>query len=283
MYCHLLLKMEPDTGENRLSVYTPEFGGIFALGRKRINRLFLVAGIICIIYYILCGIFTRFGQSMLWVWPVAGGLLLARFGIVEFSIRRGTPLPYPNWVVYIVRAVSAVLIAAFILVEAFVLTGFYSECPANVDYVIVLGAKTGSVTIEARIDAAAEYLNANPETMAIVTGGQGPDEEMAEGEYMRLGLMKRGIAAERIITETRSTSTYENFKFSSQLISDTGASVAVVSNNYHIFRAKAIARKYFSGDIYALPMNSNIISLPHYMLREFFTVVVDGLRGNLAF
>lgn len=253
------------------------------MGRKIINRMFLAAGIICIVYYIACGIFTTFGQSMMWVWPVTGALLLARFGIVELSMRRGTPLPYPQWVVYIVRAVSAVLIAAFVLVESFVLTGFWSECPGNVDYLIVLGAKTGSVTIEARIDAAAEYLNANPETMVIVTGGQGADEDMAEGEYMRLGLMRRGIAAERIIAETRSTSTDENLKFSSQLISDTGALVAVVSNNYHVFRAKAIARKYFSGDVYALPMDSNPISLPHYMLREFFTVVVDGLRGNLAF
>lgn len=253
------------------------------MGRKIINRVFLAAGIICIVYYIVCGMLTTFGQSMMWVWPAAGALLLARFGIVALSMRRGTPLPYPQWVVYIVRGVSAVLIAAFVLVEGFVLTGFRSECPANVDYLIVLGAKTGSVTIEARIDAAAEYLNENPETMVIVTGGQGADEDMAEGEYMRWGLISRGIAAERIITEKRSTSTDENLKFSSQIISDTGASVAVVSNNYHIFRAKAIARKYFSGEVYALPMDSNPISLPHYMVREFFTIVVDGLRGNLAF
>lgn len=251
--------------------------------RKIINWMFLAAGILCIIYYVLCGILTRFGQSMMWVWPAAGVLLLARFGIVALSIRRGTPLPYPQWVVYIVRAVSAVLIVAFALVEGFVISGFHNDCPENVDYLIVLGAKTGSVTIEARIDAAVKYLNANPETMVIVTGGQGADEAMAEGEYMRLGLIRRGIAAERIITENRSTSTDENMKFSSQLISDPGASVAVVSNNYHMFRAKAIARKYFPGDVYALPMNSNHISLPHYMVREFFTIVVDGLRGNLAF
>ena len=252
--------------------------------RRRItNWMFLAAGIICIAYYIVCGMLTKFGQSMMWVWPAVGALLLARFGIVALSMRRGTALPYPKWVVYIVRTAAAVLIAAFVLVEGFVLSGFRSKCPENVDYLIVLGAKTGSVTIEARLDTAAEYLNANPETMAIVTGGQGADEEMAEGEYMRLGLIRRGIAAERIITEKRSTSTDENMLYSSRLISDTGADIAVVSNNYHIFRAKAIARKYFAGEVYALPMNSNPISLPHYMLREFFTVIVDGLRGNLAF
>lgn len=131
------------------------------MGRKIINRAFLVLGVACIVYYIVCGMFTRFGQSMMWVWPVAGALLLARFAIAEISMRRGTPLPYPRWAVGIVRGASAALIAAFILIEGFVLTGFWSECPANVDYLIVLGAKTGSVTIEARLDMAAEYLNAN--------------------------------------------------------------------------------------------------------------------------
>lgn len=251
--------------------------------RKIINQIFFVAGIACIMYYIICGVFTKFGQSMLWVWPVAGMCLLARFAIVQISIKRNSPIPYPNWFITLIRLCFAIALVLFIFVEAFVYSGFHYDCPQGVDYVIILGAKTGSVTIEARMEKACEYLIDNPETKVIVTGGQGPDEEMTEAEYMRKGLIRRGIDASRIIIENRSTSTAENLEYSKALISESKASIAIVSNNYHIFRALGIAGKYFGGDIYGIPMDSNPISLPHYMVREFFTVAVDSLRGNLVF
>lgn len=250
---------------------------------KIINILFGAAGAACILYYLACGIGHRFEQSMLWVWPVAGIILLARFIIVAVSIKRNSPLPYPKWFITMFRTAAVFAVACFVIVECFVVSGFFNSCPDGVDYVILLGAKTGSLTIERRIDTAAEYLKANPDTVVICTGGQGHDEEMPEGEYMKLGLMRRGIPEERIIVEAESTSTDENLRFSRKLITDGSASVAIVSNNYHIFRSMAIARKYFDGEIYGIPMASNRLTLPHYMVREFFTVVVDGLRGNLAF
>lgn len=251
--------------------------------RKIINWIFFAAGAACILYYIVCGVGTRFGQSLLWIWLLAGGLLLARFGLVQLSIKRGVPLPYPKGVLFVLKAVCGVALAVFLIVEGFIFSGFRGDCPAGVDYVIILGAKTGSVTIEARMDRACEYLNENPDAIAVVTGGQGGDEETSEGEYMRLGLMKRGIDASRIIVENNSTSTAENLEYARKLIGDASASVAVVSNNYHIFRATGIARNYFSGEVYGLPMNSNIISLPHYMVREFFAVLVDSISGNITF
>ena len=250
--------------------------------RKIINWLFFAAGIIFILYYLACGIGHRFEQSMLWVWPVTGVAFLIRFAIVYISIKRDMPLPYPKWMINLVRAFCLVCLMCFLVVECFVFSGFFSACPENVDYVILLGAKTGSITIDRRIDTAAEYLMENPETMVVCTGGQGSDEEMPEGEYMRRGLVQRGISEDRIIVETKSTSTAENLKFSSELI-EKDSSVVIVSNNYHIFRAMAIARNFFTGEIYGIPMASNWLTLPHYMVREFFTVTVDGLRGNLVF
>jgi len=253
------------------------------LKRKIINWLFFAAGAAFIVYYFACGFGHRFEQSMLWAWPVAGIALLIRFAVVHISIKRGVPLPYPKWFINLFRILCILGIACFLIVECFVFSGYFNNCPDGVDYIILLGAKTGSLTIERRIDTAAEYLHANPDTLVICTGGQGSDEEIAEGEYMRIGLIRRGISADRIIVEDRATSTAENMKFSSALIADGTTSIAIVSNNYHVFRSMAIARKYFDCEIYGIPMASNYLTLPHYMLREFFTVVVDGLRGNLAF
>lgn len=59
--------------------------------------------------------------------------------------------------------------------------------------------------------------------------------------------MARGIAPERILVESKSRNTYENLKFSRQLVSDASASVAVVSNDYHLFRGMALARSEFAG------------------------------------
>lgn len=250
-----------------------------SLNRDIINRICLVLGIGFVAYYLACGLGYRFDQSMLWVWPVTGIALISKYMLAKKNIR----MPGPVWLRGIVSGFVAVCMVFFILVECFVISGFVSKCPDDVDYVILLGAKTGSLTIERRIDTAAGYLAENPESMVICTGGQGPDEEMPEGEYMKRGLIARGISPDRIIVEDKSTSTSENIAFSRRLISDENASVAVVSNNYHVSRAKAIARRHFDGDVYAIPMASNLLSLPHYMVREFFTVTVDLLRGNLAF
>jgi len=251
--------------------------------RQIINLMFLVAGMLCIIYYFVCGFGTTFGQSMLWVWPAAGAVLIARFAIVQVSIKRGQPLPYPGWAVAAAKFAFVILLSVFVAIECFVASGFENDCPAGVDYVIILGAKTGSVTIEARMDRAYEYLEENPGTMVVVTGGKGADETMSEGDYMRMGLIRRGIDSSRIIVENKSTSTAENLEFSRKLIGDSDASVAVVTNNYHVFRSVGIAKKNFSGDVYGLPMDSNPISLPHYMVREFFAVTVDFIRGNIAY
>ena len=210
------------------------------------NALFLILGIGCILYYFACGIGVRFGQSMLWIWPVVGAFCLLRFAVVQVSISRGVALPYPVWLIRSFRILCCMLLAVFVTVEGFVISGFFAKCPANVDYLIVLGAKTGSVSIEGRINTAAAYLKENPETRAIVSGGQGRDEEMSEGEYMRQGLIARGITPERILVEDQAKSTWENIRFSLDLLEkETGtrpAKLGVVSSEYHLFRASLFAK-----------------------------------------
>ena len=58
-----------------------------------------------------------------------------------------------------------------------------------------------------RLDAAYDYLTEHPDVPVIVCGGQGPDESISEAQCMYEYLTKKGIAAERITQEDRSTST----------------------------------------------------------------------------
>lgn len=248
-----------------------------------INLLFLIAGIACFAYYIGCGLTIRFGQSMLWAWPALGAVLVMRFIIVQISIVRDVPLPYPGWFLWLIRVAVALCVAFFLFVESFVLTGMFAKCPANVDYLIILGAKTGSAALYNRISAAAEYLLANPDTVAIASGGQGSDEETTEAAFIADGLVALGVPRERILLEDASTSTSENLRFSALLIPESDATIGLVSNDFHIFRARHLAQKVFDGKVYGLAVRSSLISLPHYMMREFFTTVVDTLRGNMAY
>ncbi|MFJ8529074.1 YdcF family protein [Bacillus sp. NPDC094106] len=112
-------------------------------------------------------------------------------------------------------------------------------------YILILGAKLfgdkPSLSLQNRLDAALEYLHAHPETKVIVSGGQGEDEDIPEAHSMRNYLLSHGIKEEFILLEDRSTSTYENLKFSIDLYGVKHA--VVVSNTYHLYRTKIIAER----------------------------------------
>ena len=46
---------------------------------QRINRLFLYAGILTLIYYLGQGITVRFGQSLLYLWLMLSAVCFGRF------------------------------------------------------------------------------------------------------------------------------------------------------------------------------------------------------------
>ena len=115
---------------------------------------------------------------------------------------------------------------------------------------VVLGAKVRSwgpsVSLWDRIYAAADYLNTHPEVIAVVSGGQGADEPETEAGCMYRELVNLGVEPERILVEDQAKSTWENIRFSLDLLEkETGARPAklgVVSSEYHLFRASLFAK-----------------------------------------
>jgi uncharacterized SAM-binding protein YcdF (DUF218 family) len=152
--------------------------------------------------------------------------------------------------------------------------------------VIVLGARIHgdrpSRMLRERLDVAADYLQENPEATCIVSGGQGDDEQISEAECIIRLLREAGIEEERILREDQSTSTAENIRFSNVLIDDETATVGVVTNGYHMFRAKLIARSNTPCEVSGVSAGSSLFMLPHNMTREFIALVVGALRGDFA-
>ena len=170
----------------------------------------------------------------------------------------------------------------FLLVEGLLLShGERDRSALPADAVIVLGAgvngETPSLMLQSRIDAAAEYLNAHPDIPAVLSGGQGNGENITEAECMRRQLTAMGIGESRLLLEERSTSTAENFAFSKEVLRQAGidpetAVVAVVTNDFHCFRAHLIAQREgltvldVPAEVPWLLLNVN------YYVREFFAL-----------
>ena len=105
------------------------------------------------------------------------------------------------------------------------------------DFIIVLGSKLEkgmpTATMHERIDRALHYLRHHPRTKAILSGGQG------EAEVMFETLTAAGIDEKRLILEEKSTSTWQNLKFSFPLMDTTlSKRVGILSSEFHLFRAK---------------------------------------------
>lgn len=245
------------------------------------EKVFLTAGVLCLAYYGVCGIFGNFKISALWIWLLTGlGFVAAGLGLYH-----GVWTAAPAAARVSVRVLAVLFLCVFLLVEAAVISGLSAKGEPDLDYLVVLGAAVKGTepgeALRLRIQAAARYLEANPRTVAIVSGGRGTGEEITEAECMERELLRLGIPPERIVQENRSQSTAENIRFSYELMPGQTARVGVLSNNFHIFRAVAIARKQGNNPVCGIAAPYSGVLLPHYMVREFMTLVVDKLRGNL--
>ncbi len=246
-----------------------------------INALFLIAGLMMIAYYIMLGVFVRFGQSLQFLWLAVGLLCVARF---FFWLK---PRKFPKGLLIFLRSCVAALLILFFAVEGIIFFGGMKTPEAGLDCIIVLGARVNgrepSGALRNRIEVAGQYLQANPDTIAVLSGGRGTDEEISEAQCMYENLIAMGIDPGRLIMEDNSTDTSENMRFSRALIPENTETIGIVTNNFHMFRSLAIARKEGLENISGVPVATSLLSYPHYMMREFIGVSYDFVRGNMAF
>ena len=232
--------------------------------------LLYIIGLLCVLYGTMVFL-IRSGTMFFAVWIAmgAGFILLGALTQISFWGR----LSQTARTLLLAAAIAAFLLIA--VCEGFVLSGFGRRAPAGLDYLIVLGAQVRedgpSAVLRYRLD----------ETVCIVTGGQGSAEPIAEGISMRDCLVGQGIDASRILVEDKARNTIQNILFSKSLMSSPDASCGIVTNNFHVARAMALARKQGLTDIYAIAASSDLLFLPNNMFREVFGLTKDFLAGNL--
>lgn len=150
------------------------------------------------------------------------------------------------------------------------------EADGTYRWVIILGAKVNgtlpSRALQNRIDIAVEYAKRYPHVNLIATGGQGPDEGMAEALVIERELIARGIEPGRIELETTSTSTIENFQHS-RLFWQGETGVTIVTNDFHVPRSRLIAKLYFQLGSDALYAPTPLTAKGKYLIREALAYV----------
>lgn len=215
------------------------------LGTGRIAAL-VVCGFLAALAYVLKFVFWGYSFSAL--------VCLCLIAVILFyTFMPLVGLKFPVLSKIALRVFTVLLCIGLLIVgitECLIIEASFGDPKEQVDYVVVLGAKvrvTGpSASLWDRIYAAADYLEAHPNTIAIVSGGQGEDEPMAEAHSMYEELVGLGIDPERIWIEDKATSTWENLNFSLDLIEEkTGqrpGKLGVLSSEYHLFRASLLTR-----------------------------------------
>lgn len=194
-------------------------------------------------------------------------------GVSVWNFRvHGSVEKVPHPVKIFAGMIVCIGLLVFCIVEGCVISQMHADGRGGLDYIIVLGAqvrKDGpSPVLKYRLDKAVEYLNENPDTVCIVSGGQGSNEPWSEAEGMARYLQEKGIDTARILPEDKSQTTGQNITNSKKLMKE-GASVGIVTNNFHVFRALQIAKKYGLSDVCGIAADSTPKYLPNNMLREF--------------
>ena len=85
-------------------------------------------------------------------------------------------------------------------------------------------------------------------------------------------LEKKGVPKVRILMETESTTTAQNISNSMQYIRE-GATVGIVTNNFHMFRALQIAKQQGLAHVHGIAAKSKPLYLPNNMLREYLAEI----------
>lgn len=242
----------------------------------------LFFGVLCTGYYIVILLYAGMGINFSWIWCFGG---ISGFGfslIIRYILRRQLCLSV--WLVNLVYLIIAVSVIAFLILESLLVFCSHQKAEADLDYLLVLGAQIKenkvSKNLKKRLDTALIYLRQNKRTQVIVSGGRGTNELISEAAAMKAYLLDQGIESDRILTEDQSSNTTENLRFSRRLIRQN-ASVAIVTNGFHIYRSVKLAKKQEISRLYALVAPTEPVLSLHYYVREAAGVMKDWLKGNL--
>lgn len=180
-------------------------------------------------------------------------------------------------------AAVALLLVLALITGVFVYRASLGSPETSCDAIIVLGAGVNgeepSLSLWERIQAAYDYLEAHPDCVAVLSGGQGDGEDITEAACMFRELTALGIDPQRLILEEKAESTRENLTYSLAML-EGYETIGLVSSDYHLCRAGLMGKNLGLSPV-GIPAHT---TYPHlyvnYFLREIVGIWYYMLFGG---
>lgn len=178
----------------------------------------------------------------------------------------------------------ALALAVFLALELVVILHAHDDVEGQPGAMVILGAQLKedgpSLFLQRRLETALAYLEDHPDTLVVVSGGQGDNEPESEAGGMEKFMRARGFEG-TILQEDQSHNTKENLKNSKDVLAgagyDVGDGVILVSNDFHLARAKLLGRR-FGYDVSLLAAPSDHMGQKLYsFLREPLALVKSAI------
>ncbi|MDO4792245.1 MAG: YdcF family protein [Buchananella hordeovulneris] len=207
---------------------------------------------------------------------VAGGVFVAK-GLGE-SVRRGERAKAGLY------GACAGALGCYLALIGITAPTASEPLPTSVDSVVVLGAglvgERPSRALAQRLDRAVAFWQERPHLQIVVSGGQGPDEVIAEAEAMSRYLQRKGVPAANILKEDKSTSTQENLAFSRPLLEERGLThPAVVTNSFHTLRTRRLVERQWPGAV-VVGAPTTTWYIPYATAREAAALLQQDSRSR---
>lgn len=274
-----------------------------------IDGMLILLAVLCAAYFVVIAAYAGIGTSFAFIWLFFAALLI--FLVYGKWYYRRNLDRIPKWVPVSIVTTCVAGVVLLALFCALVFMGAASPDKENLDYVIVLGARgkehAQTHSLKKRLDKAMEYVQENPYTILVLSGGKGPGETVSEAQMMYQYLVYNGVDPEKLLIEDRSLSTVENIAYSRIVIEqyrmehkkkdmtpprNTGSvpyavapdkplEIGVLTSNYHIYRARLTARKWGFSNVYGISAESDPVLFIHLCVRECASIVKDRLMGNM--
>ena len=188
----------------------------------------------------------------------------------------------PLWLQILLGLILAGALAFAVLLGV-VLSGAHASVSRDPQVMIVLGCQVKpwgpSVLLQDRLDTALAYLQDHPDMTVVACGGQGADEPESEAQAIADYLTENGVSKRNILLDEDSHNTHQNLENAAKLLSEENmdpaqTQVVVVSNGFHLTRARMLAQRCGFDEVSTLAApESHLPSRLKMYLREPLALV----------
>jgi uncharacterized SAM-binding protein YcdF (DUF218 family) len=185
----------------------------------------------------------------------------------------------------VTAAITGVLAVA--LLGASLLGAIYWQARTDqmgaVDAIVVLGTAQyngrPSPALKARLDEVLVAWAAGTAPYVVVTGGKQPGDAFTEAEASRDYLVEHGVPEAAILMESEGRDSWQSMRGAAEALHQIGAErILIVSDGFHLFRLKVMARELGFSPIARgasdSPIRPNSGNEFDYILREAAATVV---------